>query len=351
MYLFSLETISSSNVANTSQLIKLTNFGFSIPAGATIDSVSFDVVAGWGCGFGYDQNTYLDTDLIPARNNWAKLVVGGTAVGSNKNKGELPRPYTTHTFTGNNVYWGVTLPTQAQINASDFGLELQFDAFIRSAAFASSIGPVTLFVQSVICTVNYTLAGSSITAVRQWDPETSIRLPGVSTSGKLAAYRFTQGGAAWKGARFKNDLETGFLVGEFALGGNADRFFFGLDAGIGTEFNASTLVPSNATAGAVGFTVVAGTVTALIWDGTTLVTLALGPLASGTNYFGIRYTGISQPIEFYFNGRKHVIPTQTTPPYAAKLGPVIVVGASAAGSGFIDARKLAFGKNLTTLGF
>jgi hypothetical protein len=349
-YLFSVQTINSSNVAASSQLINLTFFGLAIPAGATIDAVSFDIVAGWGSPFAFTETTYADADLIPARNCSARLLIAGAAVGSNKQAGELPRAYTTKTYGGNAGYWGATLPTQAQLNATGFGVQVQYDAFVRSGAFGSTLGPVTLFVQSASVTVQYTLGGSTIAVTRQWDPETSLRHPGVGTSGKIAAYRFTVGGVAWKGARMRSDLETGFLYGRLVQSGNADRFFFGLDAGTGVEFDPVTMIPLNTSPGAFGVAVVAGVATAYIWNGTTLNSLTLGTVGAEGASIGVRYVGQNQPIEFFFKDRKVIIPTLNTPPFSAKLGPVLAVGASSSGSGFVDAKALSFGKNLSTVG-
>ncbi|MBA7678065.1 hypothetical protein ES703_86336 [subsurface metagenome] len=109
----------SNNVYSTSYItalaythyLKATNFGFSIPAGSTIDGI---VV-----GIEYKANNPYVMD------NVISLVVGGAVSGDNKKSffswpsSDLYRNYGASIDT-----WGLTL-TAADINAADFGMVVQ----------------------------------------------------------------------------------------------------------------------------------------------------------------------------------------------------------------------------------
>lgn len=97
----------------TSNYLKGTNCGFTIPSGATIDGieVTFRVL----CATGTADFSYV------------RLVVGGTITGNNLASGSVPESFTSVVFGGPTELWGLS-PTETQINLSNFGAVLAVSA-------------------------------------------------------------------------------------------------------------------------------------------------------------------------------------------------------------------------------
>lgn len=124
--------------STTSHYLKATNFGFSIPAGSTIDGV----VVEWE----RKANTGGAVD------NSVKLVKAGSVTGSDKSTGAWWS--TTESFVSfgaSNDLWGATL-SASDVNDSTFGAAL---------SGKSTFGSITLSVDSCRITVYYTAAASS----------------------------------------------------------------------------------------------------------------------------------------------------------------------------------------------
>jgi hypothetical protein len=132
----------------TSHYLKATDFGFSIPAGATVTGI----VA---------QITRSESDTGRVTDNIVKLVKGGTVSGNDKsNPAEWPTPtdfsaFTGITYGGINDLWGLAF-TPANINASDFGVVL-------SVNLGSGVFPVA-HVSDIQLKISYTTV--SVTAFR-----------------------------------------------------------------------------------------------------------------------------------------------------------------------------------------
>ena len=93
-------------------LLKATNFGFSIPAGATILGVVAEIARAG------TTNTSTVDDTV-------KIIKGGTIQGDNKSTGDSvpagPPTWETNTYGGASDLWGLSL-TPSDINASNFGI-------------------------------------------------------------------------------------------------------------------------------------------------------------------------------------------------------------------------------------
>jgi len=144
--------VSSNNVYSTvvggsgstqSKYLKATNFGFSIPSGATIDGivVEFERKASQSSG-----NNVKDSEI--------KIVKGGTI--QTTNKADTATNWSTteayFTYGSSTELWGTTW-TDSDINASDFGVVL------KAVLTYSGKGSVTASVDHVKITVYYTTGG------------------------------------------------------------------------------------------------------------------------------------------------------------------------------------------------
>lgn len=105
---------SSATVVYTYYL-KATNFGFSIPSGATINGV--EVV--W-------QTSRARADGT-AKDYVCKLVKGGTIQGDDKAVGtDLTTSYVNYSYGGASDLWGLSL-ADSDVNASDFGAAISYE--------------------------------------------------------------------------------------------------------------------------------------------------------------------------------------------------------------------------------
>lgn len=116
----------------TSHYLKWLNFGFSIPAGSTINGISVDIIR-------HESGASVTDNVV-------KLVKGGTVGGNNKaSASQWPTTDGTATYGSSNDLWGQTW-TSADINGSTFGVVLS----------ATSSGMPTASVDSAAVTVYYT---------------------------------------------------------------------------------------------------------------------------------------------------------------------------------------------------
>jgi hypothetical protein len=134
-------TAALSNTNTTSHYLKLTNFGFTIPATATITGVLLQI------------ERSVDATTISIQDNIVKLVKGGTVVGSNKSTAE---DWTTTdidvAYGGQDDLWGTTL-TYADVNASNFGV-------VISAKRTAGTGTSTAQIDYAVLTVYYVTTGT-----------------------------------------------------------------------------------------------------------------------------------------------------------------------------------------------
>ncbi|MBC7856903.1 MAG: hypothetical protein IAF94_26025 [Pirellulaceae bacterium] len=104
---------STNNVGPTFQTnyLKATNFGFSIPAGATIDGIVVEIER-------------KESGANIARDNRVRIVKGGTIGSTDKASGtEWPTSDAYATYGSSSDLWGATW-TASDINASNFGVVL-----------------------------------------------------------------------------------------------------------------------------------------------------------------------------------------------------------------------------------
>lgn len=119
--------------------LKATNFGFSIPTGATIDGIVVEV----------ERSCAVANDATERR---ALLVKAGTVVGSDKSIGTgIPATDTYKTYGGAADLWGTTW-TAAEVNNSGFG-------FVFAAQQGVNGPGKTALVDHIRITVYYTEAG------------------------------------------------------------------------------------------------------------------------------------------------------------------------------------------------
>lgn len=127
-----------------SNYLKVTNFGFSIPSGATIDGIEVGV-----------EKTGSGSGAANVVDNIVKLVKGGSVVGDDKSDGttQWNNGYTyvdyTATYGGSSDLWGESW-TDSDINSSDFGM------VISAALTGISGGGVIARIDHVKITVYYT---------------------------------------------------------------------------------------------------------------------------------------------------------------------------------------------------
>jgi hypothetical protein len=128
----------------TGHYLKATNFGFTIPSGATINGVVVEFRRS-------DSNGILTDGTI-------KLVKGGVVSGTNKSAGATwPTSDTWNSFGGTTDLWGLTL-TDTDINSSTFGVVLS----PTISGLTSGFTPAQ--VDAIRITVYYTASGGTITA-------------------------------------------------------------------------------------------------------------------------------------------------------------------------------------------
>ncbi len=95
--------------------MKATNFGFSVPSGATINGVTVT----WQTARARSDGT--------AKDYVCKLVKGGAISGDNKAVGtDLTTSYVDYSYGGSSNLWGLSL-SDSDINASNFGAVISYE--------------------------------------------------------------------------------------------------------------------------------------------------------------------------------------------------------------------------------
>lgn len=119
--------------------LQATNFGFSIPSGATIDGVVATFRRRYVFGTPVDYSV--------------RLIKGGVYTGTDKALGAFwPPAFSKDSFGGSTDLWGTTL-SDTDVNASNFGVMIQAQ---DDTGFSS-----TFEVDSVEMTIHYTEGGGS----------------------------------------------------------------------------------------------------------------------------------------------------------------------------------------------
>lgn len=134
----SAAAISTAN--ETTNWLTATNFGFSIPTGATIEGIVFE----------FERNASTLTGARHVNDSLIQSIKSGTIGGSDRSDSVTDWPTATdvfYSYGGASDLWGQTW-TPADINASNFGVAL-------SISITSDGAGVRGFVDSVRCTVYY----------------------------------------------------------------------------------------------------------------------------------------------------------------------------------------------------
>lgn len=134
----------------TTNYLKATNFGFSIPGGATIDGIVVEI---------YRSCNGSTEILVPGRTKdvTVSLVKGGTVSGDNKADTVTlwpspPGSGSYATYGDSTSLWGLSW-TDSDINASDFGV------VISGSIKRNSKSTVTAYVDHIRITIHYTSGG------------------------------------------------------------------------------------------------------------------------------------------------------------------------------------------------
>lgn len=135
----------ASSTANiTTHYLKATNFGFSIPTGATIDGVTVEI----------ERMTTNNTAARNTIDNIVKLVKGGTISGTDKadtvTKWPIADAY--GSYGGAADLWGLSL-SYSDVNATDFGVAI-------SANTTSDGATINARIDHIRITINYTVAST-----------------------------------------------------------------------------------------------------------------------------------------------------------------------------------------------
>lgn len=115
--------------------LKATNFGFTIPTGATIKGIKVEAES-------------RNTMTVPSRFERVRIVKGGLITGTDLSTDAIVASTDTYySFGGDNESWGLTW-TPSQINSADFGMAISFRT-------DSSPGSSVVLVDHVRVTVYY----------------------------------------------------------------------------------------------------------------------------------------------------------------------------------------------------
>jgi hypothetical protein len=184
------------------QCLQVTDFGFSIPAGAVIDGIVLEVEKKRSAASGPGSTGIVE-------DNGLQIMKSGVLVGPNKSQYGVDWPLTdTYVSYGTPTdLWGTTW-TPAEINASDFGVSLASISYICGST-------ITTYIDHVKITVYYSTAtGISEKAISAGqisvfpnpaDEESTISFSNVSRIG-LLTITDELGKEIFRGSSDKNEI-------------------------------------------------------------------------------------------------------------------------------------------------
>lgn len=143
-------TLNGAGGTYTSHYLLATNFGFAIPAGATIDGIVATVEGANGIGSCAD--------------NSIRLFLAGAATGDNKSTGATwTSSDTTHTYGASNDIWGATL-SATDVNATTFGFGFSCTATNDTGSdfLADHMTMTVYYTEAVTNTQKAAISGGSI---------------------------------------------------------------------------------------------------------------------------------------------------------------------------------------------
>lgn len=137
-------TISLSGISNLSHDLLTTNYGFSIPSGATINGIIVEV----------EKKNVPDGLGGQTDDTSAKMIKGGTITGNNKAiAGNWSTTESFVSYGASNDLWGTSW-TYTDINASNFGFAFQVTG-------SGTLGRGNPHVDNIRITVYYTASGGA----------------------------------------------------------------------------------------------------------------------------------------------------------------------------------------------
>lgn len=206
----------------TTEYLQATNYGFTIPAGATINGITVTVGRFGSTGFGND-----------VRDSVLSLIKGGVITGSNfaATGTDWPGGEAAANYGGIANLWGTTW-TPAEINAANFGV----------AFSATSTNNRTASVDYIQITITYTLPATTTALTSDIDP---------STAGQTVTFTATVLPATATGT--VNFLDNGTPIGSGTLAGGVATF----------STSALTVGAHNITAAYLGDTSFSGSTSAI----------------------------------------------------------------------------------------
>lgn len=137
----------TAGTSTSSHYLKATNFGFSIPSGATIDGVSVSI----------ERSASNNSSPKRVSDDVVKLVKGGAVSGANKAAaGNWVTTDSAVSYGGAADLWSLSL-TDTDVNASDFGVVLSC-LFI----YSSGKGQLSARVDYISITIYYTTGGGGL---------------------------------------------------------------------------------------------------------------------------------------------------------------------------------------------
>jgi hypothetical protein len=141
-----LGAVATMGAGATSEYLVVTDFGFSIPSGATINGIEVTIER-----FRQLSGTLQDSSL--------RLIVGGAASGDNKaDATNWPGAMTAKTYGGATDTWGLT-PSAADVNASGFGVTF-------AAAEVGGVATGRANLDYISMTVHYTEGSTGISSAQ-----------------------------------------------------------------------------------------------------------------------------------------------------------------------------------------
>lgn len=136
--------------STTTNYLKATNFGFTIPSGATIDGIQVEI----------ERKSILNQSYAFTEDATVKLVKGGTISGSNLAKaGYWPTEDSYTTYGGASSLWGLSW-TDSDINSSTFGVVISVILYEAGKFYGEAR------VDHIRITVYYTEGGGGGSAIK-----------------------------------------------------------------------------------------------------------------------------------------------------------------------------------------
>ncbi|HXB09185.1 MAG TPA: T9SS type A sorting domain-containing protein [Puia sp.] len=156
-------TLPSVNTGTTDDL-QLTNFGFSIPTGSTIDGIEVDITRLQSSGLSL---TVLGTTINGSVNdNIVQLIGPGVSSVNKASATAWPAASGTAVYGSSSDDWGTTMWTAAMVNSATFGVDISAN-INGGALFGVNLVPVAS-IDAVAIKITYSLPVTLALPLLQW---------------------------------------------------------------------------------------------------------------------------------------------------------------------------------------